>query len=276
MNYISKRISFTERKDENKHNKELFKSYIEQKIFNKKLQFDEDSYDSSEDDEEEGENVGNNFVQFRYRKKYDIKNLRKILIDKIDNDRNDSEEEKELYIEIINSNIFIQLLNCLDLKDIIELEKNFDLIIDLLKFLENLRLRENEGESFKLENDEKEPKNKNDDLNEDNKSNSSSSFSNSLNIDIDEKNVFKNDIRRGTFLIEPKFNFNINNFQFLKQSKLSKKLNKNKDKNNVSSCVDIKKNNHKGYMFNKNIKQDNEKEIKSSKNLMKYVQEPFN
>ena len=29
-------------------------------------------------------------------------------------------------------------------------------------------------------------------------------------------------------------------------------------------------------MFNKNINQDNEKEIKSSKNLMKYVQEPFN
>ena len=271
LNYVSKRISATERKDENKHNKELFKSYIEQKIFKKKLQFDEDSNDSSEDDEEEGENVGNNYVQFRYRKKYDIKNLRKILIDKINNDRNDSEEEKELYMEIINSNIFIQLLNCLELKDIIELEKNFDLIIDLLKFLENLRLKENEDESFKLENEEKEQKSKDDDNNEDNKSNSSSSFSNSLNIDIDEKNIFKNDIRRATFLIEPKFYFDINSFKFLKHSKKFKK-----NKNNASSCVDIKKNNHKGYMFNKNINQDNEKEIKSSKNLMKYVQEPFN
>ena len=32
LNYNSQRISFTERKDENKHNKELFKSYIEQKF----------------------------------------------------------------------------------------------------------------------------------------------------------------------------------------------------------------------------------------------------
>ena len=208
-------------------------------------------------------------MQFRYRKKYDIKNLRKILIDKINNDRNDSEEEKELYIEIINSNIFIQLLNCLELKDIIELEKNFDLIIDLLKFLENLRLKENEDE-FKLENDEKEQKSKNDDINEDNKSNSSSSFSNSLNIDIDEKKVFKNETRRTTFLIEPNFYFDINNLKFLRHSKKIKK-----NKNNASSCVDIKKNNHKGYMFNKNINQDNEKEINSSKNLLKYVQ-PFN
>ena len=275
INYYSKRISFTERKDENRHNKELFKSYIEQKIFKKKLQFDEDSNDSSEDDEEEGENIENDYVQFRYRKKYDIKKLRKILIDKINNDRNDSEEEKELYLEIINSNVFVQLLNCLELKDIIELEKNFDLIIDLLKFLENLRLRENEYESFKLEDDEKEQKNKNDENNEDNKSNSSSSFSNSLNIDIDEKKVFKNFIRRATFLIEPKFFFDINNFKFLKHSKKLKK-NKNDNNNNASSCVDIKNNIRKGYMFNKNINQDNEKEIKSSKNLMKYVQEPFN
>jgi hypothetical protein len=270
VNFNSKGISFSERKDVNKHNKELFKSYIEQKIFNKKLKFDEDSYDdSSEDDDEEGENMGNDYVQFRYRKKYDIKNLRKILIDKINNDRNDSEEEKELYIEIINSNIFIQLLNCLELKDIIELEKNFDLIIDLLKFLENLRLRENEDE-FKLENDEKEQKSKNDDINEDNKSNSSSSFSNSLNIDIDEKKVFKNETRRTTFLIEPNFYFDINNLKFLRHSKKIKK-----NKNNVSSCVDIKKDNHKSHMFNKNINQDNEKEINSSKNLLKYVQ-PFN
>lgn len=272
MNYNSKRISLTERKDENKHNKELFKNYIEQKIFKKRLQFDEDSYDSSEDDEEEGENMGNDFVQFRYRKKYDIKNLRKILIDKINNDRNDSEEEKELYLEIINSNAFIQLLNCLELKDIIEIEKNFDLIIDLLKFLENLRLKENGEESFKLEADEKVQKDKIKDNQEDNESNSSSSsFSNSINIDIDEKNVFRNNIRRATFLIEPKFFFDINNLKFLKQSKKSKK-----NKNNASSCVDIQKNRRKGYMFSKSSNQDNEKEIKSSKNLMQYTHEPFN
>jgi len=267
----SKGISYTEKKDENRHDKDLFKNYIEQKIVSKKLQFDEDSYDSSEDDEEEDENVGNDYVQFRYRKKIDLKNLRKILIDKINNDRNDPEEEKELYLEIINSNIFIQLLNCLELKDIIELEKNFDLIIDLLKFLENLRLKENGDESLKLENGEREQKNNKDDNTEDNKSNSSFSFSDSLNIDIDEKNVFKNDIRRATFLIEPKFLFDINNFKFLKRSKKVKK-----NKNNASSCVDIKKNNQKGYMFNKFINQDNEKEIKSSKNLVKYIQEPFN
>ena len=159
-----------------------------------------------------------------------------------------------------------------ELKDIIEIEKNFDLIIDLLKFLENLRLKENGEESFKLEADEKVQKDKIKDNQEDNESNSSSSsFSNSINIDIDEKNVFRNNIRRATFLIEPKFFFDINNLKFLKQSKKSKK-----NKNNASSCVDIQKNRRKGYMFSKSSNQDNEKEIKSSKNLMQYTHEPFN
>ena len=60
----------------------------------------------------------------------------------INNKNSISYKSRELYIDIIKSNIFIQLMNCFDLAIIQELDKNWEILIDFLKFVRKVSLKE--------------------------------------------------------------------------------------------------------------------------------------
>ena len=64
------------------------------------------------------------------------------LLEKLNNRKTLSKKDKQFYIDIINSNIFIQLMNCLNLSLIKELEKNSEILIDFLKYVKKLSIKE--------------------------------------------------------------------------------------------------------------------------------------
>ena len=225
----SNRNSFTERKEENLHDKPIFKNYIEQKKLHKKLQFDNDSNDNSEEESSDFLLVHKD-VEFKYKNEYDIQKLRILLIQKINKGHNYTEDEKELYKQIVYSGIFIQLMNCLELSEIIEFEKDLGTIIELLKCLEELRLKENE-DSFLFNLNEK---------NQIKNISNSSSSSNSLEIDIEEKNILNNDIRRTFIMQKPKFQLDINSID-LSESQLSNINEENNTINNNNTMGNNKK-----------------------------------
>ena len=176
------------------------------------------------------------------------------------NEGKDSQEEKELFIEVINSNVFVQLLNRLELKDIFELEKDLQTIIEILKYFEKLRMKENGEDSFIFDSVEKKNiKNKNN--SEDSPGNkiiSFSSSSNSLSIDIEEKNIFNEDIRR-TFIIQgPKFYLSSQDLD------LSQKYNNSLKGKNVSANYNKSIDKKKAYYKSKSF--FNKKEIENLEN----------
>jgi hypothetical protein len=234
------RNSFTEKKEENSNDKKLFKNYIQQKIFHKKLQFDHDSIDEGDEEEEkekekesEDKLISNDDVDFKYKNEFDIKKIRLQLIQKINKSNKYSEDEKQLYKDIINSGVFIELLNSFDSLEIKSLIKDLETVVEFLRFLINLRLKENEEneDSFMFNQIDKE--NKENHYLSITDSLSSSSFD-SLDVDIDENNIFNNDIRRTYNIHKPKFHLDINNIDLLKNTDLdtekSTSGNKNKKK----------------------------------------------
>lgn len=181
--YISsnsdKRCSFPETIEEIPRGRMTFRN-------NKKLKFD------SSDEEEEDENIifidNEDDIEFDYEDKFDLHKLKSSLLRKIQKNKKYKKDERELLKEIINSGLFIQLMNSLELSEIIELEKNLDNFIDYLIIFGNIKLKNND-ESFVFNSEEKN-KSKNEDEVID------SSTSNSIEIDIDEKEIINNEIRR--------------------------------------------------------------------------------
>ena len=242
---ISKRMepsrnSFIEKKEENSNDKKLFKNYIQQKIFHKKLQFEHDSIEEGDEEEEkekekesEDKLISNDDVDFKYKNEFDIKKIRLQLIQKINKSNAYSEDEKQLYKDIINSGVFIELLNSFDSLEIKSLIKDLETIVEFLRFLINLRLKENEENEDSFTFDQIDKENKENHYLSITDSLSSSSFE-SLDVDIDENNIFNNDIRRTCNIQKPKFHLDINNFLLLKNPDLdtekSTSDNKNKKK----------------------------------------------
>ena len=217
----SNRNSFTDRNEDN-NNKGFFKNY-NQKLVHKKLQFDDDSNDNGEENED-GFIFGNDDIDFKYKDKYDINKLKHLLIDKIFNEEKYTDKETDILIDIVNSGLFIQLMNSLDLSTIVGFEKDLDTVIEFLKYFKNSKRKE---ESFIFNSTDENNKSKNIDKI------SNSSPSNSLDIDIDEKRITYNDIRRTFMLNKPKFNLESNN-----KDRSGNKLPFIK-KENTNACINI-------------------------------------
>ena len=203
----STRNSFTDRKEDNSQDKAFYKNYFEQKKLQKKLFFDDDSFEYEEENEDDLI-VDDEDTEFKYEDEYDINKLRKLVIKQINNDKNYPNYEKDILIDITNSGVFIELMNSLELSEIIELEQDLETIIDFIRFYEKLKLKENE-ESFIFDSNDK---NKNKLKNDENNIISSSS-SNSIEINIDEKKIIYNDIRRTFMLNRPKFHLEPQHFE---------------------------------------------------------------
>ena len=148
---------------EKDNEKEIIQNYIKHKIKKtKKLS------DSEEDNQTSSLNMDND-IDFKYKNQCNLNKLKTKLIKKIINKNSLSEKEKELYIEIINSNLFIQLLNSLDIDLIKEFEQNLETLISFLKFIKKKSMKE-----FKLYKHLK------------NKKNEQNSSDDSISIDYEE------------------------------------------------------------------------------------------
>ena len=226
----SNRNSFCEKIDENQENPQD-SSNNEQSHLYKKLEFDNDSYDDNDICEEDEQNIINYEDNFKYKEQYDIKKLRQLLKEKIINDKKYSNDEKDLYIELINSNIFIELMNHLKLSHIKELENDLETLIEFVK-LYNMKLEEEESFIFEPEHNQK-LKNKS--------YISQTSSSHSLEIDIEDKNIIHNNIRRTCIIQKPKFHINMG---FSERNLPS--LNQVKEENNINTfnTMDYTKNNN--------------------------------
>ena len=120
--------------DEN-NTKDIVINFLKYKIRNIKNESD------SEDINDNSSKRIDNDLDFKYQDKYDINIIRKKLIKKI-NKKSFDEKEKELYKDIINSSVFIQLMNCYDFCSIQEFIENLDVLIKLLKFVKDTSLKE--------------------------------------------------------------------------------------------------------------------------------------
>ena len=104
---------------------------------------------NSENTSSSGENTN---VEFKYEGIYDIQSLREKIIE---NSKEYiiyySEEEIQKFVEIVNSNLFIQIINCLELKDIKRIEKMPEMLIEMLlkEIREVLNIRKKEIETLK-------------------------------------------------------------------------------------------------------------------------------
>ena len=121
------RNSFSEGKEDNSSQKSFVKNYIEQKICPRKLEFDHDSTESDEEEVTKSEHqlISTDDVDFKYKNEFNIKKIRLILIQKFNKSNKFSEDEKQLYKDIINSGVFIELLNCFDESEIKKLIKDY-------------------------------------------------------------------------------------------------------------------------------------------------------
>lgn len=82
-------------------------------------------------DEEEENQIS--FEIFKYRDQYDLNHLKNILIQKIEEDYiTYSQDNMEDLINVINSNLFVRVLNSLKLNEIIEIEKGPEIILSVL------------------------------------------------------------------------------------------------------------------------------------------------
>ena len=120
-----------------KDKKDIIKNFIHHKL---KIINDESS--SEEEEDNEVSKKDDNDLEFKYQNKYDLNIIRNNLIMSINNKNSISYKSRELYIDIIKSNIFIQLMNCFDLAIIQELDKNWEILIDFLKFVRKVSLKE--------------------------------------------------------------------------------------------------------------------------------------
>jgi len=152
-----------------KNKKDIITTFIQHKVksYQKESDSEEDNDETSHNDESE--------LNFKYQNQYDINIIRKKLIKKINNKKKVSEKSKELYIEIIKSNSFIQLMNCFDLSQIQEIAKNLEILFHFLKFVKDTCIKE-----YKLY------------LHLKNGIDQSSSSDNSFSIEVFEKNTFNN------------------------------------------------------------------------------------
>ena len=131
-----KRESLFSMFDGKDNEKERIQNYIKHKIKKaKKLS------DSEEDNEASSVNMDSE-VDFKYQNQFDINKLKTKLIKKINNKKSLSEKGKKLYIEIINSNIFIQLLNSLDMTLIKEFVQNLETLLSFLKLVKKKSMKE--------------------------------------------------------------------------------------------------------------------------------------
>ena len=119
-----------------KDKKDIIKNFIHHKL--KIIQKES----SSEEEDNEISKKDDNDLEFKYQNKYDLNIIRNNLIMSINNKNSISYKSRELYIDIIKSNIFIQLMNCFDLAIIQELDKNWEILIDFLKFVRKVSLKE--------------------------------------------------------------------------------------------------------------------------------------
>ena len=241
----NKRSSYPEKNEEIQHEKMSLMNYFEKKKLNKKLKFNS-SDDDDDDEEEEDDNLfiidNEDDIDFNYEDEFDIHKLKISLLKKLEKDRKYSDNERELLNEIINSRIFIQLMNSLELSEIMELEKNLDNLIDFLILFGNMGIKKNE-ESFVFNSEEKN-KSKNEDEVID------SSSSNSVDIDIDEKELLNNEIRRTLMLKKAKYFFgsghSMKNLPYIRRDNLEAKRGKSEKKVNKrfekSKTIKVKNN----------------------------------
>ena len=110
-------------------------------FINHKLKKIKKESDSEEDNDISSKNIEDS-LDFNFKDKFDLNNLKLKLLEKLNNRKTLSKKDKQFYIDIINSNIFIQLMNCLSLSLIKELEKNSEILIDFLKYVKKLSIKE--------------------------------------------------------------------------------------------------------------------------------------
>ena len=258
--HISKKMeldrnSFTEGKEDNSSQKSFLKNYIEQKICPRKLEFEHDSTESDEEEVPKSDHqlISNDDVDFKYKNEFDIKKIRLILIQKINKSNKFSEDEKQLYKDIINSGVFIELLNCFDESEIKKFIKDLKTIKEFLRFLINLKLKDNEENENSFAFKEKDKKK----VDSPKSPSFSSSSSYSLEVEIDESKL-KKDIRRTYNMKKPKFNLDINNND----------LSENLDNNNHMDNNNTKKQKHK-----RNVGFTLKEKLRKTINNIKHVNE---
>lgn len=200
------------------------KKYITKK--SKQFQkYENNSNSSNYSDNEESESIEeepNDNIDFKYSKKFNLKEFKNNLIEEINNSYMIySNDDIDNMILLVQSPIFIQMMNSLAFEDIKELEKDLPLMIELLKNeIKNI-------EKIQLEQFRK----------RENKFESSSSSYNEIDININEK-----DLEHKKFGLKHKYSVDFSSLKIF-QNKLKeingiKKIGKNKeferkfDKNN--------------------------------------------
>ena len=121
---------------ENKDWKDVVTNFINEKL--KKLKAENDSETISG----ENSNYSESDYEFKYQNKYDINKLKRRVSEAIKFKKDYTEKEKRKYLEILMSNVFIQLMNCFDISLIKELGNNLDILLEFLKFFRRRFMKE--------------------------------------------------------------------------------------------------------------------------------------
>ena len=116
--------------------KNIVKNYLHYKIKNIKKESD------SEDDIDDTDKNIDSDLEFKYQNEYDINILKKKLTKKINKKKSLSKKQKELYIDIIKSNEFIQLMNQFDLQTIKEFDTKEEILLKLMENIKKISMKE--------------------------------------------------------------------------------------------------------------------------------------
>ena len=111
------------------------KKYITKKSKQfQKCENSSNSSNSSNNEEESYEEEPNKNINFRFRKKFNLQKFKKNLIEEINNSyMMYSNDDIDNMILLVQSPIFIEMMNSLEIEEIKELEKDLPLTIELLK-----------------------------------------------------------------------------------------------------------------------------------------------
>ena len=122
--------------DGEENTKNIVKNYLHYKIKNIKKESD------SEDDIDDTDKNIDSDLEFKYQNEYDINILKKKLTKKINKKKSLSKKQKELYIDIIKSNEFIQLMNQFDMQTIKEFDTKEEILLKLMENIKKISMKE--------------------------------------------------------------------------------------------------------------------------------------
>ena len=182
------------------------------------------NYSDNEDNEESIEEEASENIDFKYSKKFNLKEFKNKLIEEINNSyMMYSNDEIDNMILLVQSPIFVEMMNSIEFEDIKELENDLPLMIELLKKeIKNI-------EKIQIEHFNKREK----------QFESSSSSYNEIDIKIDEK-----DLEKKKFGLKHKYSADFSSLKIfqnkLKEINITKKTGQNKGNDRKINKFNVK------------------------------------